>query len=177
MNNKTITKSLFLAAAVAAITMAYFGWEQSFSQNALKDYGWLLVIYLSCASLGFAFLAADSGNRNEEFTFIKWPMPWGYLYTWMFVSFLLVNSFNVYQSYLPHIVATGMVVFGAYVMCWNYFTTKWKRTASIATISAAILFFLSAWLFGISTTAWGELAVTSVALGVSWVIINEKLKK
>ncbi len=175
MNNRTISKFLFVRAFISAVVMAVFKFAPSFSQNALGQYDSWLRAYLGAGSLGFAFLASDAENREELVKIIFFKVQWGYVFLWMSLAFLAVSITNVSQIYVPHLISTAFVIIGASVLPL-YFDDDNKKWSFIAIITS-ILYFLGTYLLNWHTIAYGELAVTFVALCLTWIIINEKLQK
>jgi len=176
MNNKTISKFDFGIATLAGLAMAWFGWALSFSQNALDQYGWVLLVYLISGSLGYRTLAVYSFNRNSLVR-VLWlfKVQWGYVFYWLSFSFALVAIANVWQQYTMHIFATGCVVLGSGVL--PLYLRKWWRGSAYIMWGLALFYFYQTWQSGLHTIAWGEMALTAVALGITWVIINEQMKE
>lgn len=175
MNNRTIAKAFFISAFALAVIMAVFDLAASFSQNALGEFNGFLNGYLGCGAVGFAFLTADTKNRNKLTQVLMFKVQWGYIYLWMTVAFLLTLTLDVYNTYYLHLVSTAMIVVGAYALAF-YFKGR-TRDYAISLISACTLYFGATFLFKIHTIAWGEMVLTLGALFVTWVIINEKLNK
>lgn len=176
-----ITRILFLIAFFAATVMAFpqllqLEFAESFSANAVTMLDPWLRSYLNPASLAFALFAGWAANQDDKFTLIRWRLSWWILYLFISISFMGVSITNVSQFYWPHIVCTALVALGAYVMCWNYFETSWKRYFAIMGINLGAGWFVASFLFKIDTVARGEWAISLAAIAVAWVMINEQIR-
>lgn len=154
---------------------------ESFSDNALRLTDPFLRMYLGPASLAFAVMFGLAANREKTFLFnlkiIRWTIKWKWLYMTTAISFMLVSVTNVSQLYWPHIFFTFMVAFSAYVMAWNYFTTRWKRYLSIAWATFGVGYFAASFILKVDTTARGEWWVSFAIISIAWIMINELIQK